>query len=332
MWVFDLLTLKFIQVNKAAIAFYGYLETEFLCMTILDIKVEEDKPKTLEAIRLIKKGDAQSRRLVRHCKKSGEIVEIEIYGTPILLNDRECFSVIGVDFTERNQLEHTIIKAIIKTQEDERYEIGGELHDNVCQILAVSQQSLGMLKESLPVASMPFFDQSREYISLALQEIRNLSHRLAPVFFNDSTLEEAFRRLITTFSFGEKVKIHLGIDENIRQCGIELELQLNLYRILQEQLRNILKYAHATSIEVDVLMYNNKLKMRIADDGVGFNLKNRKVGIGLANMKRRTELFSGTFEIVTAPGEGFTILIDIPLGDIPMQKKLKIPNETLIYT
>lgn len=93
-------------------------------------------------------------------------------------------------------------------------------------------------------------------------------------------------------------------------------MQLNLHRILQEQLRNIQKYANASIIEVDVLMHYHKLKMKISDNGIGFNTDKVKAGIGLANMKRRAELFSGKFEINSSPGNGCEIIIGIPLLEI----------------
>jgi PAS domain S-box-containing protein len=315
MWVFEPETYKFVQVNKATIDLYGYSEEEFLNMTLMDIRLEEDIPEVMNNLKNRSHADGIFKSTVRHHKKSGEIIEVEIYSTPILINDKSFQSVIAIDVTEKNLYQHKIIKAIIKTQEDERYEIGSELHDNVCQILAASQLFLGLLKQSLAPAGMELFDQCRENITLASDEIRNLSHRLAPVFFDDSTMEEAFKRLFNTFTIGEKLEILLNFDDEVHKYPISLDIQLNLYRILQEQLRNILKYARATVIEVDVLIYKNKLKMKISDNGVGFNVGTIKGGIGLANMKRRAELFSGKFEIDSSPGNGCIIVIDIPLQD-----------------
>ena len=68
-------------------------------------------------------------------------------------------------------------------------------------------------------------------------------------------------------------------------------MQLNLYRIVQEKLRNIMKYAKATKISMDFFIENEMLVLKITDNGVGFNTEDAKYGIGLANMKRRTELF-----------------------------------------
>jgi signal transduction histidine kinase len=170
-----------------------------------------------------------------------------------------------------------------------------------------------MLKQSLTSSAMPLFDQSNNYITLAIQEIRNLSHQLAPAFINNSTLESAFEMLLGDANIEEQYNITLYFDKDFEKAGIDKELQLNLYRILQEQLRNILKYAGGANIEVDVLINKNKLKMRISDDGAGFEVAKVKGGIGLSNMKRRVELFSGKFEIFSSPGNGCEIIIDIPL-------------------
>ena len=324
MWVLDPETSGFVQVNKATIELYGYSEEEFLNMTFMDIKQEEDISTSKEHTRTRNSENGIFEKTSRHYKKSGEIIEVEIYSTPIIINDKSFKSVIAIDVTAKNLYEHTIMKAIIKTQEDERYEIGGELHDNVCQILATSLIFLRMLKKSLAPSKMQLFNQCRENIILATEEIRNLSHRLAPAFFDNSTMEEAFKRLLDTFNIEEQLEILLSFNDSVKKYPLSLEIQLNLYRILQEQLKNILKYAKATLIEVDVDINNNNLKMRISDNGIGFKVDTGKRGIGLANMKRRAELFSGKFEIESSPGNGCIIVINIPLQETNQLKKIEV--------
>ena len=164
---------------------------------------------------------------------------------------------------------------------------------------------------------MFLYEESNEYLINALDEIRNLSHRLAPSFFNDKTLEEAFSRLFNSFNFSDKYDIQLTFCENADKKILSLELKLNLYRILQEQLRNIVKYANATKIIVEVAATNKMLHMRTYDDGIGFNLSKIKSGIGLSNINRRVELFSGKIAIKTSSGNGTEILINIPLQNGP---------------
>lgn len=308
-------TYRFTKINNAATVHYGYTEEEFMQMNILDIIPVEDRQKAVEKVKsqnriLNETYQAKSRSL----KKSGEIIDVETFSTPIITNNKENTLLIAIDVTEKNQHEQAIIKAIIKTQEDERYEIGGELHDNVCQILATSLLSLGMLKRSLPATELRWYDDCNKYIRMASDEIRNLSHRLAPAFLDGSTLENAFDALLNSFNMEERYKVLLEFDEAVNEDTISHELQLNLYRILQEQLKNILKYANASSIKVAVNLVNNKISMTVEDDGVGFDTAAVKSGIGISNMRRRVELFFGQFELFSSPGNGCTITISIPLS------------------
>ncbi len=312
MWVFNTETFRFVQVNKAAINLYGYTMEEYLNMRLEDIKSDENILKVKELIKNRHNKEVVKRTAI-HYKKSGEPIQVEMYSSLLTINNISHGLVIAVDVTEKNLHQHNMMKAIIKAQEDERYEIGGELHDNVCQILGASKLYLSLLKDNVPPEKISFYEECEENISTALNEIRNLSHRLAPAFFEDSTLEESLKKLFNTFRVEEGLEIVLHFEEAVKKQPLSRELQLNLYRIMQEQFKNILKYANATLVEVDVIIYNNKLKMRIADNGVGFNMNTARGGIGLSNMKRRTELFSGVFEIDSSPGNGCTLIVDIPL-------------------
>jgi len=312
-WIYEPDTLKIIQVNRAAVELYGYTMEEFRDLTLTDIKLEEDIP-SLKRILKQNEGSKQTfQKKTKHYTKCGEVLDVEVQATFIQINEKKYRIVIITDVTEKNRMEKEITRAIIKTQENERFEIGAELHDNICQILATTHITLGVLKKSINPAGMELFTQCRDYIKLATQEIRNLSHRLAPAFFNDSTLEEAFSILLKSINIENKYNISLFFDPLIAELEIDHDIQLNLYRILQEQLRNIVKYAHCKNIGVEVLMSKHKLKMRIWDDGVGFEMDNFRDGIGISNMKRRTELFQGDFGIHSNPGEGCEILIEIPV-------------------
>jgi signal transduction histidine kinase len=137
--------------------------------------------------------------------------------------------------------------------------------------------------------------------------------------------------LLNTFNIGNRYKISLHFDAAVQGYPLNRDILLNLYRILQEQLRNISKYANATKLEVEVLIHNNKLEMRVSDNGVGFDVKNVKGGIGLANMKRRAELFSGKIEIDASPGNGCEIAIEIPLQAINSDSLFEPFDEMINY-
>jgi len=186
----------------------------------------------------------------------------------------------------------------------------------VCQILTSSQLSLKMLKKVLGPKELIWYEKGTEAITLASREIRNLSHRLAPSFFNDTTLELAITTLVNTFNIEEKYQIHILFDDKFKAQPTKQEFQINLYRIVQEQLKNILKYSEATVIEIVGNVKNGKLIMEIIDNGLGFDTNQNFTGIGMANMKRRTELFLGKFEVISSKGKGCKITIEVPLEEI----------------
>lgn len=322
MWVIDIDSLKFMLVNKAAVLHYGYNEEEFLAKTILDIRPKEEANRVLEdimnGIEETNQGPRNSKvkkGIYQHLKKSHELIDVEIYNTPFILDKKKDLLSIAIDVTERNRNEQRITKAIINAQEQERYEIGGELHDNVCQILAASKMNLTILKSSLNPEGFGLYDKTKASILLATDEIRNLSHRLAPAFF-DTNLKNAFESLLMSFNMEKKYETLLFFDKNLEKVVLNRDVQLNLYRIMQEQLKNIFKYANGSIIEIDILLHNEYLKVRIADNGVGFDMGEVKSGIGLANMKRRAELFSGRIHIDSSPGSGCEVIVTIPVAEI----------------
>ncbi|MEO6316454.1 MAG: response regulator [Chitinophagaceae bacterium] len=314
-WVYDPKTCRCLQVNKAATDCYEYSEEEFLSMNIHDLTTGHKSRKKYAMSSEEGEANCVLGGRHRHFKKTGEAVEVEIYSNAVFINNISYRSVVAIDITEKIQHERKISRAIIKTQEDERYEIGAELHDNVCQILASSLMSFRLLKSSLEPAGIELFNRSQDYILLATEEIRNLSHRLAPAFFIESTMEEAFERVLNDFNADDKFTFALYFDKTVTKTKIGMDLQLNLYRILQEQLSNILKYAGASMVKVTVVIHNEKIKMSITDDGIGFNTLTVKNGIGIANMKRRAELFFGKMEINSSVGNGCEVSVEIPLNE-----------------
>ena len=104
-------------------------------------------------------------------------------------------------------------------------------------------------------------------------------------------------------------KIITDIDE-IDNAAVNSKIQTNLFRIIQTQLTNIIKHADATKVEIKIRMSNDFITLIITDDGKGFNTKSVKGGIGLQNIKRRAELFSGNYALTSSPGNGCQLKVD----------------------
>ncbi len=228
------------------------------------------------------------------------------------------------DITERTLLEKQlneqkitqqkiITETIIDTQEKERHELGKELHDNINQLLTSAKIFLGMARKKEDEKKEELLLNSYEIINDAINEIRKLSHSLVPPSLADFGLRNALNTLISRMSIGDDVKVQLvyEIDE---QNKIDAKKELMLYRIVQEQLNNIHKYAKANNVTIELSENDGMIFLTITDDGVGFDMTEKKNGIGLKNIKSRVEFYNGNMEIISLPGEGCTLKITIQNG------------------
>jgi len=218
------------------------------------------------------------------------------------------------DITYQVEEEIRLSKAILDAQEQERRFIGAELHDNINQLLASSFLALSMVKETHTKTkqSFEFVEMGKAHVLTATEEVRKLSHKLAPASFDNNTLKDAFEHLLQSFNLNKRFNIKLDFDAVCND--VNGDLQINLYRILQEQVKNIAKYSEASEIEVTLIQEEDVVKMRIYDNGKGFNVKTAKKGIGLNNIKKRTESFSGKFILNSAKGKGCEVLLELPLA------------------
>lgn len=313
MMVFCLESYRIIQANEAAEITFGLSESELLSKNIEDLLLLEERQNMLLEIKRLSSNETNNRSVrYNFINKSNDILLVDSYSSVIELSGKKFGLIIAIDVTDKVLFENKLTKSIIQAQEEERIEIGGELHDNICQILASSNIRLSMLSEFIDSKGLEFYNQSKGMINLALQEIRNLSHRLAPVFYELSSFEELINNILNDFNFNETVTISLKIDDDINYKNLQKDLQLNLFRILQEQLRNIYNYAQANNLSIEVALKESQLMLIITDDGIGFDPKTVRKGIGLANIQRRVEMFAGTFNMISSPGNGCILEISIP--------------------
>jgi two-component system, NarL family, sensor histidine kinase UhpB len=216
------------------------------------------------------------------------------------------------DVTYQVEEEGRIAKAIIDAQEQERNHLGAELHDNINQMLVGTLLKLGLAKSqnSNTHKQNELLDSAITHITDVLSETRRLSHNLAPASFENHSLKDLFQNLLMNLNVDNRFKVNLRLD--MKQLSIHPDIQINLYRILQEQIKNIIKYSEASNIEIELKHDGNNLRFKISDDGKGFDVNMNKKGIGLNNIKRRVELLSGHFIINSAPAKGCELIIEVP--------------------
>jgi len=213
---------------------------------------------------------------------------------------------------EQQAKEHhkQITEAVIKAQEKERSVIGLDLHDNINQVLTTVKLQNEMVLEGIadPKAILP---RSTAYLQSCINEIRSLSKRLSAPTLGKISLEESVKDLIDSINETSKVKITRqisGLDNEL----LKQDLHIGVYRILQEQLNNVLKHADATEVLVKLERTDDKLHLLVTDNGKGFVVQGHKQGIGLVNMQTRAENLNGTFELTTCPGKGCRVKVVLP--------------------
>lgn len=202
-----------------------------------------------------------------------------------------------------------ITETAIRAQEQERATIGRELHDNVNQILTSCQLMTEMAQREEGLREM-LLQRTHTQLGTAIQETRRLSHQLVQPALGEIGLENALRELIDGQAALGTMQVLLRTEGNC--TGIDDRTALMLYRIAQEQLQNILKYARATQVHLELQRGEETITLRISDNGIGFDPALRKEGIGLRNMRTRAQLCRGSLELNTAPGAGCTVLVALP--------------------
>jgi signal transduction histidine kinase len=216
--------------------------------------------------------------------------------------------------SQRILQEKLIVRTGIKAQEKVRNEIGIELHDNINQILAASKLFLDKaLKQNTEQEELLL--RSKEHLLKAIDEIRRLSHQSVTPSLESISLCQIIRDIIEDVHQSSSLQISFSADDfDEEQVG--RELKLTIYRIVQEQLNNILKHSEAHNAFVRIYPDAKSLILLIGDDGKGANLEEKGNGIGLNNIKSRVGYFDGEVNIQTAPGKGFTLKAKIPVTEL----------------
>lgn len=195
----------------------------------------------------------------------------------------------------------------------ERQRISADLHDGVLSRIFGTRMGMGFLNIN---ADEETTQKKNEYIN-ELQdierEIRNISHELNNELFSShlnfiTIVDEMISKQSKTGNFEYK----LAYDKTITWHEINDHIKINCYRIIQEALQNISKYAQATLVHVNFVIENNLIKLTISDNGKGFDARKKRKGIGLKNIQTRTKNIDGEFKLNSNQKEGTSITIFIP--------------------
>ncbi|HET7898101.1 MAG TPA: ATP-binding protein, partial [Flavisolibacter sp.] len=154
-----------------------------------------------------------------------------------------------------------------------------------------------------------------ELIDKAVEEIRKISQALLKTSAEEESLMTAIENMVQQVMSSASINVHKTIrlpDESL----IESKVKVAVFRIVQEQLANVIKHADAKNLFINVEFVDGALKLWIKDDGKGFHLAEKKAGLGFQNMKSRVAVMDGIINILSKPGDGCTVEVQIPVKNV----------------
>jgi len=214
---------------------------------------------------------------------------------------------------EKEQMYRKVREAGIHGEQQERERIGRELHDNINQILTSAQLYLSCLTRDNPDFDM-LRSKTGDILAMAIEEIRCLSHNIVPPDLQEQGLIESIERLIDEIRRTGRFDIDFSWSDLMTIETQDEGLKQTVYRIVQEQIHNICKYSQASRVRVILLARNEQLRLQITDNGIGFDAKTVREGLGLTGISRRAKLYKGKAIFNAAPGKGCSMVVTIPLA------------------
>ncbi len=212
-------------------------------------------------------------------------------------------------------------RRIVQAQEDERRRVARELHDEIAQMLTGVKLTLEALTTELPaeltMSGQPL-GESVKLIEEALAQVSELSLELRPAMLDDMGLAAALEWYVERF--GQRTGIPVAFDDGGLEAHLQGDVEVAVYRIVQEALTNVARHADARHVRVCLRSESAALQVEIEDDGCGFDVDTvlgaERVGeqghFGLVGMRERAALFDGQMQIVSSPGEGTRVVIKLP--------------------
>ncbi len=218
---------------------------------------------------------------------------------------------------KEKEIQGAFTRQLIASQEQERKRIAGALHDGIGQdLLIIKHRSMMALEDDR--TEKEHLNDILEVSSEAIDDVRRMSRDLRPYQLERVGLTATLRSMLNSVAESTHLQVSVHVDEV--DGLIAPEQEIDLYRVVQEGVNNIMKHAEAKSAEVSIRRVNGSIMLTIRDDGKGFDLealrsRPESLGLGLQGMTERIQILGGSFNLESAPGNGTTLSASIPLWD-----------------
>ncbi len=318
---------KFIRWNRNLEEVMMYDSTEIEMMNRLDLAIPEETEMIASSIRESLTSGRES-VLTHFLTKKGDIIPFHLTGMTIDYKGEKCLMVMGIDFSERAHIQEEMEETSRQLQsltdhlqtirEEERKRIGRELHDELGQQLTAMKMDISWVNKKLPDDSALIKEKMKEVISLldgSNTALRRILNELRPTILDQHGLLDALHWHAKQFTATTHIPLEIQTTEE--EIRVKDEISTCLFRIFQESLTNITRYAEANKVVTFIGTSNGEINLSIEDDGKGFDTEaeqpKSRQPFGILGMKERVRALQGKFELVSAPGKGTKINISLPL-------------------
>jgi len=258
--------------------------------------------------------------------KSGRTIPYYFTGIVINYEQETCLMGVGIDFSEKvkahEELRQTTEKLqqltahLLQIREEERKRIGREIHDELGQQITAIKMDIAWIDKKIPEEAELLKTKLKNVIHLldgSNSSVRRILNELRPSILDEHGLPEALDWLSRRFT--ANTGIPARFTNNLPRLKLTEPVNTCIYRIYQEALTNITRYAQATQVTATLTLNENQLQFEVEDNGKGFDLsaQHTKNSFGLLGIKERAGAVGGNFHIISEPGSGTKLIIEIPV-------------------
>lgn len=316
-----------IHCNNKFAKMLGFDDCEQLSnRSFWELAQQMDKTESLEKFESMIKGEIDFYGFEKQYNRNdGKTFWGDISVTPVVGEGKDVEAAIFVvsDITGLKKSEEEIrllSKQVINAEESERQKIASDLHDDVAQNLyaaVMACENMYKIKSEESVDYQKDLIKLRDMISKSLKSVREVSYNLKPSGLDRLGLALAVEELVENFSNNYDMDIDFQ-SIGMQAVKLDFDIEINIYRIIQESLNNIKKHAEANKIVIKLISVFPNIILRIEDDGKGFKVVERRIEaaeekrMGLYGMESRVKALKGEFDIKSSKGSGTKIIVKVP--------------------